>query len=465
MTDPTLQAQYNALLAKYDGLLLSDADHQNKAQWALLEEDAWNFYDRYVTTVATASSFSHHEEGRLQKNEYWENIQRTANELKAVKGIRRGQEFSAAAGFSLKLYVPFGDWDPVWIVALAVGAKNAFKDRSYHPPPPSLRPSYALRKLNPSDPTPLRIAIVGDLGTNDSVHRGVLKGIKSKNPDYVIHLGDIYVCGTTTECTEFWKVYTDVFNDEATRPQLWAVPGNHEYISAGEGYYNFLLDKLGDTKNKYKQETSFFCLESAPLGLQLIGLDTGYKSTNFTLPPGDEKMDYTTFLSDEEAMWFKSKLNEAKTKNLRTIVLMHHQLISSFWKHELLSKKLLEQTAGQDDGNNIISWIWGHEHKVVAFEGSVTVRNGNPEREITIRNAHCVGHGACPAIDKSYDIPNIYKPKKGYLPGLSKVAGSQVYNNGFVILQGDSNKKLTLEYYEVHRDSGAVQSCGETLAY
>ncbi len=63
----------------------------------------------------------------------------------------------------------------------------------------------------------------------------------------------------------------------SSRPPLWSVPGNHEYISAGEGYFTQLVGKqrLGDYQNGNHQEASFFCLESAPLRLMILGVDTG----------------------------------------------------------------------------------------------------------------------------------------------------------------------------------------------
>ncbi len=63
-----------------------------------------------------------------------------------------------------------------------------------------------------------------------------------------------------------------------SRPPLWAIPGNHEYISAGKGFFKKLIQpktRLGDIKNKNPQEASFFCLENKARKLQIIALDTG----------------------------------------------------------------------------------------------------------------------------------------------------------------------------------------------
>jgi hypothetical protein len=108
--------------------------------------------------------------------------------------------------------------------------------------------------------------------------------------------------------------------------------GNHEYISAGEGYFVELVNKnvLGTTQ--HPQDHSFFCLESNALKVQILGLDTGYLCENFTLPLASEKMDYTTSICPAEAIWAKQRLASANANNLRTILLTHHQLFSAFWE-------------------------------------------------------------------------------------------------------------------------------------
>jgi hypothetical protein len=60
----------------------------------------------------------------------------------------------------------------------------------------------------------IRIAIVGDVGTNDKHHIAVLEGIKSQGPNLVIHLGDVYVAGTSSECKKFWEVWESERNKQ-----------------------------------------------------------------------------------------------------------------------------------------------------------------------------------------------------------------------------------------------------------
>lgn len=169
--------------------------------------------------------------------------------------------------------------------------------------------------------------------------------------------------GTADECKAFWQVYVDTFQG-GMRPPLWSIPGNHEYIDAGEGYFIELINKklLGGGH----QSRSYFCLESKALQLQILALDTGYNSSNFTLPLGSEKMDYTTYLDDAQAEWAQERLLSAKNDNLRTIVLTHHQYFSAFWSKQAYNSTLGRQILGP--GQPITAWIWGHEHRVSVYQ-------------------------------------------------------------------------------------------------
>ena len=65
-------------------------------------------------------------------------------------------------------------------------------------------------------PAKARVAIVGDWGTGQQDAKALLAAIARKNPDVVIHLGDIYYSGTQFEMDNYfmniWK--SDVESDE-----------------------------------------------------------------------------------------------------------------------------------------------------------------------------------------------------------------------------------------------------------
>src|SRR5271155_4907939 len=99
------------------------------------------------------------------------------------------------------------------------------------------------------------IALVGDWGTGQDPAIRVLKSIAAKNPDVIVHLGDIYYSGTQYEADNYFlKLFQTVFGRQDfaanTRPRIFTMAGNHDMYSGGQGYY-WLLDQI-------HQSASFF---------------------------------------------------------------------------------------------------------------------------------------------------------------------------------------------------------------
>jgi len=127
-------------------------------------------------------------------------------------------------------------------------------------------------------PENARIAVIGDFGTGLPDATIMLMAlIKELQPDFIIHLGDIYYSGTEAEC----EVYTQVFSDAFTRLGIspipvFSIPGNHEYLSKGFGFFKHVIGMNANNKlDNYNQEASYFCLRTAENNWQLLGMDTG----------------------------------------------------------------------------------------------------------------------------------------------------------------------------------------------
>jgi len=363
--------------------------------------------------------------------------------------------------------VPYSDFDPAWAKAALVGMYKQFTHRSkfYVVPDPNKANRYVYPLPGPeslitsASPT-LRIAFAGDIGTCDLVMENLLKAIKLQDPHIIIHLGDIYVAGTSSECNAFWKTYTNAFPEENKRPPLWSIPGNHEYIDAGEGYFTQLVNKsrLGDYQHSNSQEASYFCLENEALKLQILGLDTGYNSKNFQLPLGGEEMDYSTALHPKEAEWAQERLIRAKERGLRTILLTHHQLYSAFWKKKKANTILGDQIL--KTGQTITAWLWGHEHRVGVY---------GPDEDLRVRSGQCLGHGAIPemgshAYRASKDA--VYQFDQEYVPDAVKVYQNfeEIYNTGFALMevQSDNTQEISMSYFQVDRVTGECSTRGTT---
>src|ERR1019366_1966695 len=91
-------------------------------------------------------------------------------------------------------------------------------------------------------PPTARIAILGDWGTGQQDAKSLLAAIARKNPDVVIHLGDVYYSGTDFEVDNYflkiWKAELDL-----TKTRTFSLAGNHDMYSGGQAYYRMLEER------------------------------------------------------------------------------------------------------------------------------------------------------------------------------------------------------------------------------
>jgi predicted phosphodiesterase len=307
----------------------------------------------------------------------------------------------------------FGGCDPRWAEAAAVYA-------DYFVAQQKSIPYISIKTI--SDPTlPLqpnaKIAIVGDWGTGQPAARLVLQEIRDKNPDIIIHLGDVYYAGTQYEFDNYFSgVWKQIFGsgpDAPGGPRVYNLSGNHDMYSGGGAYYNLL--------KTISQPASFFCLQNSDW--QFIAMDTGLHDSN---PLGKAP----TMLDPDEADWVKQKVQQAGTR--KTIFLSHHQLYSTF---EQIGDSWINQPLLNQLGpvlQNIAMWIWGHEHNLVVY------------RKYSNVLGRCAGHGAFPVgIDEAQPQPNSEIP----IENVHLDKGQSFYRHGFVLVEL-SGKQAQLSYFQ-----------------
>jgi len=263
-------------------------------------------------------------------------------------------------------------------------------------------------------PTDAKVAIVGDWATGQPEAKNLLAQIARKNPDVVIHLGDIYYSGTDFEVENyFYNIWSDTLKLPSTKIPTFSLAGNHDMFCGGAPYYS-LIDKLG-------QPASYFCLRNDDW--QFLALDTGLH---------DSKPDGTsaTFLEATEVEWLKDKLQNGPPR--RNVLLSHHQLFSAF-----------EDICGQVANGTLAAqlspvlpqidiWFWGHEHNQVIYKKFMGVL------------ARCIGHGAFPIA--SDEIPKT--PKFAYVPIENvRLGGTPFFNHGYVLMELDG-PKAAISYYQ-----------------
>ncbi len=250
-------------------------------------------------------------------------------------------------------------------------------------------------------PAQARIAIVGDWGTGQQDAKALLAAIARKNPDVVIHLGDIYYSGTEFEMRNYflniWQSELDL-----TKTRTFTLTGNHDMYSGGAPYYE-LIQTLG-------QPASYFCLRNDDW--QFLAMDTG-------LHDNDALDAAPTYLEDTEVQWLKDKVNGAGGR--RTVLLSHHQLFTAFESigSGFLNPKLSAQVGPMLD--KVTAWLWGHEHNQVIYK---------PFQGVLGR---CIGHGAYPVgVTEISDQPKFANVP---LENVTLTKGPAFYAHGYTMVE------------------------------
>ncbi|HYV10998.1 MAG TPA: metallophosphoesterase [Pyrinomonadaceae bacterium] len=220
-------------------------------------------------------------------------------------------------------------------------------------------------------PNRFRVAILGDWATGMYGAPISAKSIHNDPAGFnaVIHLGDIYYAGAEKEVKNsflpFWP-----------RPQgayLRALNANHEMLTGGHGYFNFVLPS-------FKQTASFFAFVNDYW--ILAGLDTAYAAKWNVFSDGK--------LTADQVSWLKYLVKLHKDKKL--ILFSHHYPFSLVgWHGRRKSLKpqksvLFRQLNDFLREDKIFAWYWGHEHRCLLYEKDM--RGGYYGR--------CVGHGGFP---------------------------------------------------------------------
>jgi predicted phosphodiesterase len=263
-----------------------------------------------------------------------------------------------------------------------------------------------------------KIALIADFGTGQQTARNILEQIARKDPDVVIHLGDIYYSGTEFENENyFYRPCQDILelSETGPKPDIYTLSGNHDMYSGGEGYYK-LIDWLG-------QPASYFCLRND--NWQFLAMDTGLHAY---MPVGGKP----TFLEDREVEWLNDKVMNPGGR--KSILLSHHQLYSAYDEigdGSHFNQRLYDQISPILP--RVSMWFWGHEHNLVIFKKYMGVLG------------RCIGCGAFPVGIE--EIPS--KPKFPDVPieGVRLGKGPGLYNHGYVMMELDG-PNATVSYYQ-----------------
>ncbi len=245
--------------------------------------------------------------------------------------------------------------------------------------------------INETVPHDSEIGIIGDWGTGTEDAKFLLEEMLKRAPKMkaILHLGDIYQCGTPFECAQnFLDPINEVFKKlNVERIPIFTIPGNHEYFTGARGFFQ-LIDVLNnDIVGNWKQEASYFCLRSSDGKWQFLGVDTGLGCINHSREPGVE---------DSEVQWQKDRINEL-SKHGKTIFMTHHQFVSAdealnptaSGDLKYYNKRLLKQFGTYLE--KIDLWIWGHDHWFIPYVKDLVIPPGQGQ---VLRRGQLLGGSA-----------------------------------------------------------------------
>ncbi len=334
--------------------------------------------------------------------------------------------------------------DPLWSIALAIYL--AWK-ASLDPVPYVRYSSLNDFRIPLPDKPDLVIGVIADWGTGLDDAKWLLSEVMKKNPDVLIHLGDVYYAGTADE---FRSNFLDPINAIAPNIPVYTLSGNHDMYAGGDPFY-WVLTQLNATSalKPYQQKASYFCLQSE--NWQILGMDTGLHDCDpYTVTTN------ITFLDPKEAAWHVDKLNNAGRR--QTILLSHHQPFTAFGDgigqgpsgKSLAYNPRLYSVFGPFV-NNIALWLWGHEHNFEVFDPYLGLKKGR-----------CVGAAAIPCYKAQNPYGLIQNPDlqgQSALPSLAPdvlelaVNSDGWYFHNYAILTLRTPKSefrdSKIEYYEL----------------
>lgn len=253
----------------------------------------------------------------------------------------------------------------------------------------------------------------------------------SLQPDYIIHLGDVYYAGTPDlsffmppleETLHFLDLWPST--DQLASRRSFALNSNHEMYSGARGLMNDVIN--GDARFAAQSGKTYFALQYA--GWTILGLDTAYYATSFYMDGslGPE--------NGSQAAWINNLMQSENLSSENVIVLTHHNGL----RYDGATVKALWSEVRNALGGDPAAWYWGHVHNGVAYT------TPNPASLTTI--ARCVGHGAIPFGDGWGLTRARYVDYYAHTP--NPQGGANRVKNGFVLLTLASTGQVTEEFYE-----------------
>jgi hypothetical protein len=269
-----------------------------------------------------------------------------------------------------------------------------------------------------------------------------MQKIISLNPDYLIHLGDVYYAGTQNQQPpdEEYENFLKLWPRSVPPRRSFTLNSNHEMYSGANGYFNVALGRKpsnSPTPFAHQNGYSYFALTGGDLAI--VGLDSAYFDTSALYMKGALGTGITQ----------RKFLKKISAKYRRLILLTHHAPMTIQGTLPQDAPLWQDVRSVVPKGSAIELWYWGHIHMGVLYGkqsalGQYGIRAG------------CAGHGAVPMGEAS-DLPGSpiieWRSNK-------PVGGSTCKNrvrNGFAMLTiSQSDLSITEAFYDEGADDAPV---------
>ncbi|WGI20250.1 metallophosphoesterase [Amylibacter sp. IMCC11727] len=277
---------------------------------------------------------------------------------------------------------PYGQLNFRWIEAVI---NVFFVNHIYKKSPFITTPSTA--SLTGANTDAIKIALIGDWGTGASDAQNVRDAAMALNPDYLIHLGDVYYTGTPqwSDLRPFVGMDDEVnhlvnqWPANMANGQSYTMNSNHEMYCGAYGLYE---DALTAAPFKHQQGCTYFLLEND--NYQIFGLDSAYDSPDWLFMDGA--------LNQSQINFVQSKIDSSKT----TVILTHHTPFNLTGTEKISKQKggttvsLWNQMIEATNKKVPDYWYFGHIHDGIAY---VEPKGGN---YFDGCKARCTGHASMP---------------------------------------------------------------------
>ena len=278
--------------------------------------------------------------------------------------------------------------------------------------------------------SPLRIALFSDFGTGEYQSQYIAEQLTCRHTDMAFHLGDVYYAGQRDELVQYFTAPLSRY--ASTRP-LYVLNENHEMMSGGRHYFDYLDQKRAWWGHTQRQEGSYFAVRRPPL--QVVGIDTVWHEQGRWQQPA--------LLS-----WLESVLREGRERGLVNILLSGQPPYAA-GNQDL--RALLERDLRPLERAGLIDlWFWGHHHYCALFDRT----------ERTRFIGSCIGHGGFPvkrakneqryhaaAGRDDMPAPMLFFERRARFPAWTGVR-QDMSNHGYAVLHAASACELELTYHD-----------------